>query len=104
MSKVQLTYGGFALEVIPDSFGKISEIYCLDFRNVRCNEEKTMFYYGEINKNNVVVLPAFDQRKAKVEHSILMYNGSAYPYIRNLCTLVRFIRVRLRKSISEFQR
>lgn len=99
----QLTYGGFALEVIPDSFGKISEIYCLDFRNVRCNEEKTMFYYGEINKNNVVALPAFDQRKAKVEHSILMYNGSSLSIYPQPLYIGAVYSCEIEKSISEFQ-
>ena len=40
-------FGGFALQVIKNHLGEVSEIYWLDFRNVRVDKEGTKAYYSE---------------------------------------------------------
>ena len=42
-----LIFGGFALQIIYNKVQEISEIYWLDFRNVRCNKEGDKAYYSE---------------------------------------------------------
>lgn len=42
-----LIFGGFALQVIYNKLQQISEIYWLDFRNVRRNKEGDKIYYSE---------------------------------------------------------
>lgn len=36
-------YGGFSVQVIRDLIGRVSEVYWLDFKNVRTNEKHTEF-------------------------------------------------------------
>lgn len=40
-----LIYGGFALQIIRGLSGEINEIYHIDFKNLRSNENNTVFYY-----------------------------------------------------------
>ena len=42
-----LIFGGFALQLIYNKLGEISEIYWLDFRNVRLNKEGDKIYYSD---------------------------------------------------------
>lgn len=39
-------FGGFAIAVYKNKAGKIYELECLDFRNVRSNKDNTVFYYS----------------------------------------------------------
>lgn len=40
-------YGGFALNIVRNRFGKIAAIYNLDFRNIRSDKKNTKFYYSD---------------------------------------------------------
>lgn len=55
--------GGFALQVIRGKDGKPSEIYYIDIRHLRTNEECDVFYYCEnwkkSGKKKVIVYPKF---------------------------------------------
>ena len=42
-----LIFGGFALQILYNKVGEISELYWLDFRNVRLNQEGDKAYYSE---------------------------------------------------------
>ena len=42
-----LIFGGFALQIIYNRMGNVSELYWLDFRNVRCNKEGDKVFYSE---------------------------------------------------------
>lgn len=42
-----LTYGGFALQVIRNKGGQISEIYYLDFRDVRSDKDGEVLYFSK---------------------------------------------------------
>ena len=55
------TYGGFAFQVVRDRVGRIVELYPLDMRFLRTNEETEVFYYCENwrKHNEVVEYPAF---------------------------------------------
>ena len=57
------TYGGFALQIIRNYSGAVSEIYYVDMRFIRTNKECNVFYYCEDwNKGfrkDVLVYPAF---------------------------------------------
>lgn len=64
-AKDYLIYGGFALQVIRSKGGQISEIYYLDFRDVRSDKEGEVLYYSkEFGKkygrsNKMLVYPHF---------------------------------------------
>lgn len=59
-------YGGFALNILRNRFGKIAQIIVLDFKYVRSNKDNTKFYYSEdfggkyARKDKCLVYPAFD--------------------------------------------
>lgn len=43
----KMIFGGYAIEIIRDRSGNISELYHLDFMRVRSNEDNTIFYYSK---------------------------------------------------------
>ena len=57
------TYGGYALQIIRDLFGRIAEIYYIDIRFLRANKECDVFWYSENwtgkGKKEAVMYPAF---------------------------------------------
>ena len=57
------TYGGYALQIIRDLFGRIAEIYYIDIRFLRVNKECDVFWYSENwtgkGKKDAVMYPAF---------------------------------------------
>ena len=57
------TYGGFALQVIRDYTGAVSEIYYIDIRFLRTNKDCNVFWYCEdwktAGRKKTVVYPAF---------------------------------------------
>lgn len=63
LSKDFEIYGGFALQVIRDYSGEISEVYYIDLRFLRTNKEGDVFYYsekwGKGGRQDIVVYPAF---------------------------------------------
>lgn len=42
-----LVFGGFAIQVIYNKLGEVNELYWLDFRNVRTNDDITKIYYSK---------------------------------------------------------
>lgn len=57
-------YGGFALQVINNPLGEVNEVYNIDFKNLRSNEDNSVFYYCEnwkerYRKNKVVEYAAW---------------------------------------------
>lgn len=72
-----LIFGGFSLQIIYNKAGEISEIYWLDFRNVRLNKEGDKAYYSEDwvrHANDYIVYDIFDKNKRKGT-SIYYFNG-----------------------------
>lgn len=75
------TYGGFAFEVIRSEAGDVVEIYYIDFRFLRTNEERTVFWYSEdwhkrFGKKKDLTLPKFDPDAKEVKESIVYYCNS----------------------------
>lgn len=55
-------YGGFALQVIRNLAGEVSEVYYIDMRYLRTNKECDVFYYSEKwgkGARDIIVYPAF---------------------------------------------
>lgn len=73
--------GGLALQVIRDRAGRVSELYPLDLRFLRTNDECEVFYYCENwrKKGDIVQYPAF---MADANHP------SSVIYIRNTHTQI----------------
>lgn len=42
-----VVYGGFSLQILRNNLGNVSEIYYIDFANVRTDEKREIFYYSE---------------------------------------------------------
>jgi hypothetical protein len=63
LSRDEVTFGGFALQVIRDFAGRVAEVYYIDLRYLRTNKECDVFYYSEKwnekGKKDCVVYPAF---------------------------------------------
>ena len=79
-------YGGFALNILRNKFGKIAAIYNLDFRNIRSDKKNTRFFYTDDWKKSfgrlkTTVYPKFDIDK-KDASSIFYYKvdkSNTYP-------------------------
>lgn len=56
-------YGGFALQIIRNLIGEVSEVYYVDMRFLRTNKECNVFYYsenwGKSSKNDAITYPVF---------------------------------------------
>lgn len=88
------TYGGFALQVIRDFFGRVSEIYHLDIRFIRMNKEGDVFYYCENwakpGRKDVVRYPAFraDLDWANLDEEARNRNASSVLFAKSVDTQV----------------
>ena len=70
-------FGGFALQIINNRLGEISEIYWLDFRNVRLNKEGDKAYYSDDwvrHANDYVVYDIFNPN-TKQKSSVYYFKG-----------------------------
>lgn len=83
-------YGGILLEIHRNIVGKITNLYVLDFKNVRISSDKTTFYYSPdfsnktyVNKSKVVELPKYDPLKndsiSVLYYSIDSFTQKVYP-------------------------
>lgn len=87
-------YGGFALQILRDFTGRVSEIYYIDMRFLRCNEEGDVFYYCENWRKKGVkdcieypaFLPFLDWSKLTDEERAR--NASSILYVKNSHTQV----------------
>ena len=63
IARNQMTFGGFALQVIRGRDGRVAEIYHLPMRFLRANKECDVFYYCEDwqkrGRKDTIVYPAF---------------------------------------------
>lgn len=72
-----LIFGGFAMQVIYNKLQEISEIYWLDFRNVRRNKEGDKIYYSDDwvkHANDYVTYDIFNPEKKKGT-SVFYFSG-----------------------------
>lgn len=94
VSKDYELYGGFALQVIRDFFGRVSEIYYLDMRFIRMNKECDVFYYcenwGKPGKKDVVRYPAFraDLDWENLDEDARNRNASSVLFVKSVDTQV----------------
>ena len=94
VSKDYELYGGFALQVIRDLFGRVSEIYYLDMRYIRMNKECDVFYYCEewnkYGKKEVVRYPAFrpDLDWESLDDDARNRNASSVLFVKSVDTQV----------------
>ena len=71
-----LIFGGFSMQIIYNKLGEISEIYWLDFRNVRLNKEGDKAYYSDDwikHANDYTVYDVFDPRAEKQPKTSVYY-------------------------------
>lgn len=72
-----LIFGGFAVQVIFNKLKEVSEIYWIDFRNVRLNREGNKIYYSDDwvrHANDYIVYDRFDPNNRK-DTSIFYFKG-----------------------------
>lgn len=87
-------YGGFALQVIRDFFGRVAEIYYLDMRFLRMNKECDVFYYCEdwkkYGRKDVVRYPAFRDELdwASLDEDARNRNASSVLFVKTVDTQV----------------
>ena len=75
-----LIFGGFALQVIRNPFGKVNEIYWVDFMKLRSDEKNEVFFYSDdwnksIGRVKAIKYPKFGKDDANPV-SIYYYKGN----------------------------
>lgn len=75
-------YGGFAIQVIRNRGGEITELYSLDLRHLRSSKDNDVFYYSEDwNKGgcrtNTIVYPKFMDDATQVAASVLYVKNTS---------------------------
>jgi hypothetical protein len=87
-------YGGFALQVIRNYAGEVSEVYYVDMRYLRTNKEGDVFYYsekwGKGSRTDMVVYPAFMPRLEweKLSDEERDRHASSILFVKNVHTQV----------------
>lgn len=88
-------YGGFALQVIRNLVGEVSEIHYVDMRFLRTNKEGDVFYYCEKwNKGgarkDVIIYPAFipDLDWASLDDKARAVHSSSILFVKSVHTQV----------------
>ena len=87
-------YGGFALQVIRNYAGEVSEVYYVDMRYLRTNKEGDVFYYsekwGKGSRTDMVVYPAFMPRLEweKLSDEERNRHASSILFVKNVHTQV----------------
>lgn len=74
------TYGGFAISVIRNRAGEISQLYNIDFKCIRSDKKNKRFYYSEKWKDSrakYIEYPAFDPNENQ-SASIVYYKSIKY--------------------------
>lgn len=75
-------YGGFALQVIRDAVGKIAEVYSIQPRFLRTNENNTVFWYsekwGRTGRVKVLEYPKFKPDVPAQAASILFWKDADF--------------------------
>lgn len=72
-----LIYGGYAIQVIRNLRGDVSELYYIDFRNLRSSKKNDLFYYSEefgkrySRSNKTLVYPKFVPEAKNVPTSVV---------------------------------
>lgn len=72
-----LVFGGFAIQIIYNKLGEVSEIYWLDFRNCRRSKDGDKIYYSDDwikHSNDYLVYDAFNPEKNK-KSQVLYFKG-----------------------------
>lgn len=82
-----LIFGGFALQVIRNSIGEITELYWIDFTKIRSDKKNEVFFYSEdwcksYGRVKYIIYPKFNEVDSNPS-SIFYYKGnktrSTYP-------------------------
>ena len=75
-----LIFGGFALQVIRNSIGEITELYWIDFTKIRSDKKNGVFFYSEdwcksYGRVKYIIYPKFNENDSNPT-SILYYKGN----------------------------
>ena len=72
-----ILFGGYAFQIIRNGFGEVAELYWMDFKNVRVNEDEDMIYYNKDWKKRKTTTKVFDRYKIGVKNpnSVYYYKG-----------------------------
>lgn len=75
-----IMFNGFAMQIFRDSDNKITEIYNIDFQNLRVGKDDNIYYSPDWSKQNAKVTsyPLFDFEK-KQKNSIFYFKGKGTP-------------------------
>lgn len=83
-----LIFGGFAINIIRNYQGEVSELYYVDFSKVRSNERNDVFYYSDdwsksYGRVKTSLIPVFNSKDTDIASSLFYYKGnktrSVYP-------------------------
>lgn len=87
LARDYLIYGGYAIQIIRNQVGDISELYHLDFRFCRCDKYNESIYYNEdfgkkyARSSKSIVYPKFIRENKDIPSSVLyVKNNSSTTY------------------------
>lgn len=101
------TFGGFAFEVIRNEAGQVAELYWIDFRYLRTNRTRDVFWYSEDwskrwGKKKDLVIPGFLPDAFGVASSIVYYTGSRRQVYPECPFGAAVIAAELERAIDEY--
>lgn len=99
-------FGGFAVNVVKNKLGGIAELYYLDFKHVRSNEDHTMFQYStdwskSWGRVKYVEYPAYSEDK-KNYNSIFYYSNEYNKVYPTPIYGASLISCEIEKAINEY--
>lgn len=100
-------YGGFALNVVKNAFGKPISVELLDLRKVRSDKDNNTFYYSDdfcsksYGRCNYLVYPKFTQNNEK-ENSIYFYKNAHFKTYPAPLYASAVVSCEIERSIDEF--
>lgn len=108
IAKQYVIYGGFALNVLRNRNGEICRVDCLDWRNVRTNEDCDQFYYSKdfstktIGRCKVAKYPAFDESDKHQASSVYYYKDDDYAVYPTPLYNAAITACEIEKSIDQY--
>lgn len=109
IAKSYMIYGGFALNVQRNQFGKVVNIACMDFKKLRTNKKGSIIYYSNdyetktYGRIKYTGYPAFDPEDKTSFNSIYYYKDDKYTVYPTPMYGAAILACEIEKSIDEYQ-
>lgn len=103
-----LIYGGYAIQVIRNLAGKVSELYYIDFRYLRSDKNNDLFWYSEeydkryVRSSKTLVYPKFIPEAISVPSSIVYVKNEKSQTYPSPCYKAALKDCEIERQIDEY--